>query len=196
MKRISLGLLVVVLLLGGCTSSNMAPNEIEKLKAIIKKQGQTINELNLKLSAQENKLVDFFPIYGLDYGAQKEEINFYTQIPHGLELKDKIVLLASALSRFKFSNAPVEFMAIENLNGKKIARINLEEASDDRGSWQNYYFQGSTGGQATTLTLSKSFLQPDYKGDWIDGVEFYYKGEPMGEWDHVSLQGVIERTAE
>jgi len=41
--------------------------------------------------------------------------------------------------------------------------------------------------------LTMTFMQPDYKGEWIDGVEFYYRGKPMEEWDHINLTGTILR---
>lgn len=95
---------------------------------------------------------------------------------------------------------PINILRIEERNNKKIAIIDLREfiASDSTGylpSWRTIYFQGSTGGYFTTLTLTKSFLQKDYKGKWIDGIEFYYEGKQIleGEWDHIGLYGTIWR---
>lgn len=162
----------------------------------LKEKEATIAELNTNVTSLKQVINRYLPIYGLDENAQAEEVNFYIHLPEALPLEDQLNVVASSLSRFKFSNLPIEVMRIEDRDGKKIALIDLREDSNNQSSWETGYFQGSTGGGATTLTLTKSFLQPNYKGDWIDGVEFYYEGEPMGEWDHVNLQGAIERKTE
>ncbi|MCF7957450.1 MAG: hypothetical protein K9M57_03270 [Phycisphaerae bacterium] len=48
-------------------------------------------------------------------------------------------------------------------------------------SWFGGPFQGSAGGSATRYTLLETFLQPDYKGQWIDGIEFRYNGKKLPE---------------
>ena len=55
------------------------------------------------------------------------------------------------------------------------------------------YFQGSAGGYSTTVTLTRTFVQPNYQENWIKGVQFYYAGKPIqdGDWDHIKLDGVI-----
>lgn len=89
-------------------------------------------------------------------------------------------------------------MRIENRNNKKIAIIDLREKNHPYPhgySWRGIYFQGSSGGGSTTVTLIKTFLQENYKGEWIDGVEFYYEGKPIveNEWAHIFLSGTIYR---
>lgn len=177
-----------LLFLQGCSTAPLQ-NELKEKEA-------TIAELNANVTTLKQAMDRYLPIYGLDKTAQAEEVHFYVHLPEDSSLKDQLNVVASTLSRFKFSNLPIEVMRIEDRNGKKIALIDLREDSNHQSSWETGYFQGSTGGGATTLTLAKSFLQPNYKGDWIDGVEFYYKGKPMSEWDHVNLQGIIERKPE
>lgn len=59
-------------------------------------------------------------------------------------------------------------------------------------SWYDY-FQGSYGGQHTAITLRETLLQPGYQGKWIDGIVFYYQGEPIEIWDHFNFSGIQSR---
>jgi len=144
------------------------------------------------------KEFEFFPVYGPDGDAMNLEINFYVRIPEKLPVIEKLKIVASKLSRFKF-DLPIEVLRIEEQNNKKIAVVNLLEHEDadesSQTNWCSVYFQGSTGGFFTTMSLRKTFLQETYGGEWIDGVEFYYEGEPILEedWNHISLSGTIYR---
>ena len=45
--------------------------------------------------------------------------------------------------------------------------------------------------------LVQTFLQNDYDGSSLDGVEFYDEGEPISDqWDHISLSGTKFRETE
>ena len=118
-------------------------------------------------------------------------VGFCVVVPEDLPLLQKVRFLADRLSTYRFRSLPIEVLEIENRKGKHIAVIDLQE--DDRSIWSTYYFQGSTGGHMTQTILTKTLLQPDYRGEWIDGVEFYYEGKPMEEWDHINLTGTILR---
>jgi hypothetical protein len=162
-----------------------------------------------KLSKERIKVekeVEYFPVYGPDKNGMNIEVNFYVEIPDNLSVIEKLRILADKLSRFEF-NLPIEVLSIGEENYKKIAIINLleykwnsesselKDSSDSAGiSWHFDYFQGSTGGFFTTKTLIETFLQEDYSGEWIDGVEFYYEGKSISnDWDHISLSGTIYR---
>lgn len=144
-----------------------------------------------------DKEFEFFPVYGPDREAMNAEINFYVRIPKNLPAIEKLKILADKLSRFKFG-LPIEVLRVKEQKGRKIAVINLlEHKETDINSeltWRSVYFQGSTGGFFTTKTLIETFLQEDYSGEWIDGVEFYYEGKSISnDWDHISLSGTIYR---
>lgn len=138
---------------------------------------------------------DLFKVYGSDREAAREEIDFYVAVPSDLPLLKKLRLLADKLSRFEFQDHPIEVSSVEERGNKKIAVVGLYEPDfPGARTWRGGYFQGSTGGHFTTLTLTKTFLQEDYEGEWVDGVEFYYEGEPISDdWDHISLSGTIYR---
>jgi hypothetical protein len=154
-----------------------------------------------KFKIRENEVkekYEYLPIYGFDSEAMNIEVNFYVKILKDEPLIDKLKILADKLSGFIFK-LPIEVLRIEERKGKKIAVINLREGEYPSEylqiSWKGLYFQGSTGGYFTTITLRKTFLQDSYRDDWIDGVEFYYEGEPIkkGDWNHISLSGTINR---
>lgn len=99
--------------------------------------------------------------------------------------------LATILSDQAFNGLEIDIVNLENVDDKKIVTINLQDG--DKGSWYNY-FQGSAGGLVTVRSLEETFLQRAYPGEWIDGVQFQYNGEPMPEFDHtVGLESVIYR---
>lgn len=132
----------------------------------------------------------FFPVYGYDRNLLQEEINYYVNIPNSIPLLDKLKMLADGVARFQFHSLEINVLRIEFLQGKKIAIINLQEPEHlNSYSWVSSCFQGSAGGAATKFILVESFLQTDYKGQWVDGVKFLYNGKPIApdQWDHIDL---------
>ncbi|MEO0183036.1 MAG: hypothetical protein ABIL40_06140 [candidate division WOR-3 bacterium] len=166
-------------------------------KSVVKKMEIAYHEEmnDFKSRLQKEYEADFFKVYGADNEANNEEINFYIKIPRYLSLLKKLEILADRLSRFEFQRHPINFLRVENRKGKKIAIVDLKEPDYSHAfTWRGGFFQGSSGGLSTTITLVKTFLQPDYQGEWIDGIEFYYEGEPISnEWDHIRLNGTIYR---
>jgi hypothetical protein len=70
----------------------------------------------------------------------------------------------------------------------------ISDRGSESASWRTLYFQGSTGGACTTIMLVQTFLQNDYDGSWLDGVESYYDGRPISDqWDHIDLSGTKYR---
>ena len=135
-------------------------------------------------------------IYSLNVDTYKVETDCYVAVPRNSTLLQKLKILADKLSKFEFQYHPIKVLKIENRNGKNIALIELKEP-DYSGAftWRGGFFQGSTGGLSTTIKLTETFLQKDYQGEWIDGVEFYYEGQPISdEWVHIRLNGTIFRT--
>jgi hypothetical protein len=113
----------------------------------------------------------------------------------------RIGILLDSVSAHNFNNLKIEVLGIdENAADYKILKINLKEdpsfkIPDSLGNYHSWYnfFQGSMGGECTTIILIESTLQKQYHGEWIDAVEFYYQNEKIGEWDHIFLSGIIKR---
>ncbi|MEO0079317.1 MAG: hypothetical protein ABIK44_01390 [candidate division WOR-3 bacterium] len=140
-----------------------------------------------------------FRVYGSDEGALHEEVNFYLAIPESLSLREKLEFLIARVSKYRFRGLPLRLVRLDDRQGKKIAVIDLEEPEFREGlSWGGSYFQGTTGGHFTYVSLVKTFLQNDYPGEWIDGVQFLYRGKPFEEndWDHINLSGTFYRHQE
>jgi hypothetical protein len=126
----------------------------------------------------------------------QRRIAHYVYVPASYGLAQKLRVLAESVSRHQFQGLPIRLLALESVDARQVAVIDLgesENVTDPRKSWKAGYFQGSTGGRITTVTLRDTFLQRSYPGRWVDGVVFYYQERPMGEWDHVSLSGVLFR---
>lgn len=104
-------------------------------------------------------------------------------------------VIGNELSQYCFDGLPIEVSEIKKVDGKEIAVINLKESVFNEEidapkkfvgrTWKAGYFQGSCGGSITSMELIETFLQRDYKGKWIDGVQFLYEGNNITEFDHV-----------
>jgi hypothetical protein len=122
-------------------------------------------------------------------------------IPKNQSLERKVGDLLDSISKNNFHNLKIELLSItETTEGKKSLLVNLKEnpgfiIPDSLGNYHSWYefFQGSMGGEQTTIILIESILQREFTGDWIDEVEFKYQNEKIGEWDHTFLSGVIKR---
>lgn len=138
-----------------------------------------------------------YPVYGLDAYSMEEQVLLCFPISDTLDVEGKLRVLADRLSRCIFGRLPIEVLSVDNRSGRRIARVNLQEVRDARGVGGWYLrFQGSTGGSQSQYGLVQTFLQREYRGKWIDGIEFYYNGEPFTqEWDHINLSGQIDRVS-
>lgn len=106
-------------------------------------------------------------------------------------IKENIDLIIENLTTYYFIDLKMTFMDLDEDN---ILHINLVEEDDTDPSWYPY-FAGSTGGYITDLTMVESFLQRNYPGPWIKGVNFYFNGEDEYLTDHVSMfMGIYERS--
>jgi hypothetical protein len=143
-------------------------------------------------------------IYETDLDQGTPIVSLYVNFPQQGTEQEKVQELASLLSQRKFCELPINVVAFKD----KIVTIDLEEHPWNEPlsqppttegcsgkTWRYQYFQGSTGGHDTSVSLARTLLQPDYQGDWIQGVKFSYEGKPIeaGQWDHLELDGVITR---
>jgi hypothetical protein len=128
-------------------------------------------------------------------------IDRFISIPANQSLNNKVNSLLDSISKNSFNNLKIESLGIAEIgNGYKSLKVNLLEnpgfkIPDSLGKYKSWYdfFQGSAGGQHTTIVLTESILQREFKGDWINEIVFYYQNEKIGEYDHISLSGTIKR---
>ncbi|MCB8814594.1 hypothetical protein [Desulfosporosinus shakirovi] len=183
--------------------------ELEIEKAVLNEKLESINKRQEKQVAIITTLirdsasgVDIYPIYSADVdnyiNNYNKEIDFYIAIPKEDSLKSKLDTIAKSLSETYFGNLPIKVLEFDD---KKIVTIDLEETSEmsintsiqKNSSWATGFFQGSTGGTITTIRLIESFLQKDYQGEWVEGIRFSYKGQPV-DFEHTpELSKVIYR---
>ena len=123
-------------------------------------------------------------------------------VPADLEIIEKIRILSDSLSVYYFDGREIKILSLDSLEGTGLVlHLNLVEPSNYEGpgtapeykSWYDF-FQGSYGGQNTSIILRESFLQPDFDKPWIDAILFYYQGLPIGQWDHLFLDGLVKAT--
>lgn len=134
-----------------------------------------------------------FEIYRMEERSGNPYIKCYVAIPEDLPLAQKLSFLAQNLTEIQFPGLPIQIRKIEYRQGLKIAHVELIDLSSEY-TWEQR-FQGSTGGGITQTALTYTLLQPDYKGEWIDGLQFFYRGRPMeDEYDHVNLSGIFLRS--
>jgi len=128
-------------------------------------------------------------------------IDRYISIPTNQNLIKTATILLDSVSANNFNNLKLEVSGIyKNKDSLEILKVNLKEnpgfkIPDSLGNYRSWYeyFQGSMGGEQTTIILIESTLQKQFKGKWVEAVEFYYQNEIIGEWDHVFLSGIFKR---
>jgi len=128
-------------------------------------------------------------------------VDHYIKIQDDDDLLKTVNVLLDSISKNSFHNLKIDALRIEEKeDGFKLLVINLSENQnpinpDSLGQYRTWYdfFQGSMGGEATSIILKESILQRNYEGTWIDKLEVYYQNEPIGQWDHVQLSGTILR---
>ncbi|CCQ95936.1 hypothetical protein CULT_330021 [[Clostridium] ultunense Esp] len=170
---------------------NELQDEVYRDKDLLQEQVQIINFRNEKSFTDENLIL---PIFTANINTYKKEIKYYVTIPKILPMEEQLHLLVNKLSQYCFNGLPIEIVDIKDIEGKKIAIINLKEYSINQGiedlekligsSWKAYYFQGTAGGIITSYQLIDTLLQKDYDGEWIDGVQFLYEGKDI-VFEHV-----------
>ena len=145
--------------------------------------------------APERLPAELVKVYVYDGQADIGTVGFCLVLPANYTVAQKLDLAAGVLMEYHFPKGRIEVARIESRGDQEIAVVDLRETPDCPIAWKGYYFQGSSGGAATSFILSNTFLQPHYSGTWVDGVEFLYEGAPIraGEWDHIRLHGTMLR---
>lgn len=162
------------------------------LNSIIEEQVTIIKSVN---NNEFNRQFVILPLYTVDDYTHEVKTNYYITVAENATLLEKLDTIAIKLSEYSFNELPIDVISIDNIDGKKIAVVRLEEAEENIGvidlsqfrgqTWKMHYFQGSSGGFITSTILVESFLQRDLEEEWIDGVLFKYDGQNVGT-DHVS----------
>ncbi|NFG62627.1 MULTISPECIES: hypothetical protein [unclassified Clostridium] len=202
-KLILATVLMLSIALVGCSSNSATNTKPEDNTVVenpktdnendIKKDNPTDTSKDDKNDKNNKKETEAFSIYTEDADNMEIKEISTIELNKDLSLEDKLKKLSKALSEKTFDNLPIEVKSIDTVDGKKIATINLDESAANKGvtsnadlkkpNWAANKLQGSTGGEISENSLLETFLQVKYKGEWIDGVKFLYKNEPI-EFEH------------
>nr|WP_307990741.1 hypothetical protein [uncultured Niameybacter sp.] len=197
---------------------NMKDGSSQTLKAIeekIKENQQEcwkdLRERNTNLEKQIDVLEalvnqkDLFVVYTADGYTGEAMMEEAIEINTQLGLKEQLQILMDELSEKGFEELPITVEKVEQIEGKKIAIVNLQELEGRSVQevldlhekrrcikcWAQDYFQGSAGSSVTLGKIDKTLLQPTYEGNWIDGYKLLYNGQDKEGWGHVEVIGQI-----
>jgi septal ring factor EnvC (AmiA/AmiB activator) len=193
------------------TSIKQKNSELEKKVSDLTSENQKLND-QIKALESNDSLVNesmakskdnVYPVCTANSDTYEKEVHLWIYIDEKSSIKNKLEVLSKTLSKVYFGDLPIEVSQIKDVDGKKVAVINLKESSENQKikeasnfkspSWALNYFQGSAGGSMTTASLVETILQRDYKGSWIDGVVFKYNNQTI-EYEHVpDLNKIIYR---
>ena len=191
----------------GCTEKNTSTDDNSNISTenIDNQQSNSNQEEENKdktenVDNQESIKTMEMLLYSKDANTDEQVVIGTIDVDENLSLEEKIEKLSNELSEKVFDSLPIEFVKINNVEGKKIALFNLNELGNNATditfdkyegiNWVNNYFAGSAGGSVTEYTLITTLLQKNYTGEWIDGIEFTYKNYKI-EFDHVPGLGEI-----
>ncbi|MGL4739151.1 MAG: bZIP transcription factor [Cellulosilyticaceae bacterium] len=206
--------LVFTLIMTGCSSKtnpqidalqgqiSQLQKENEKLLTQVQDLQKQIEVLNQKEAGHTQEEAEKepdevgqtveYPVYSSDIDTlEKEEIGF-AKVEEGKDLLTILNALADTLSETNFEGLPIDVTEIKDVNGKKIAIIDLREDATKEIGWMSAYFQGSTGGAMTASSICETFLQKELSKDvpWIDGIQIIYEGQ-VTETEHMPELGKI-----
>lgn len=156
-------------------------DSLKRNKELVEEQVKIINNKD-NWRFKQNNLI--FPIYTVNWFDGNLEILFYTSLPKDFSLEEQLNSIGNKLSQYCFEGLEIDLVEIKEIENKKVAVVNLKESGKDDGKrWTTSYFQGSSGGSATSTQLIETFLQRDYWGKWINGVEFLYENNKI-DFEH------------
>lgn len=158
-------------------------NEALKTEIEILKSGVPVEE-----PVDEDPMVEEeeeLPIFGAEEDGTMIQVSTIV-VKTDEPLINKMTMMGNELGDKVFNGLKMEAVEIKEEEGKDILYVDLKEGSGEVGapSWVYDYFQGSTGGQVSETALVETFLQREYGGVWIDGVNFTLDGESI-QYDHV-----------
>ncbi|MEE0931454.1 hypothetical protein [Clostridium sp. D43t1_170807_H7] len=208
LRKILVGIVVSCVAFGtiGCAEKNTTTENNSNIVSedLNNQESNDNKEDNVEITDNENnqesiKTIEMM-LYSKDVNTDEQVIIGEVEVNEELSLEEKIEKLSEGLSEKAFDNLPIEFVKINNIEGKKVALFNLDELGNNATditfdkyegiNWINNYFAGSAGGSVTEYTLITTLLQRNYTGEWIDGIEFTYKNSKI-EFDHVPALGEV-----
>lgn len=123
----------------------------------------------------------YFPLLMPGTDTQSFTARGYVAIRPQDPVPEKLDQLTTAVSELLFHGLAMEVTDIREEAGQEVVWIDLQGSLE----WGEL-LQGSTGGSITSKALVETYLQRDYKNNWIDGVHFTMDGAAIDE-EHAPL---------
>ncbi len=106
------------------------------MKTEVKQEETNKTEVKKEEVKEPDVEVDYFNIYTANIDTYEKEVKIKKSVPKTTEKDPRMYQLRHivySLSKNCFSGLPIEFVKIENVNGKDIAIINLKERKENEG---------------------------------------------------------------
>ena len=154
----------------GCADKNTDPENNSNIVSenLDNQQSNDNQEEDIVDNQESIKTIELL-LYSKDVNTDEQVIVGEVEVNEDLSLEEKIEKLSKELSEKVFDNLPIEFVKINDIEGKKIALFNLDELGNNAKditfdkyegiNWINNYFAGSAGGSVTEYTLITTLLQ-------------------------------------
>ena len=145
-------------------------NQLKDAQEVLRK------DHNLEAFPERPEDYIYFPVYTSN---EKGDVSvlFFTAIPSVTTLVEKLEILTRSISRSVFDDYIMEFTGILEIDGRKVAQVDLQDSGRFR--WEKAFFPDKATGDNTQATLAASYLQGTYRMDWVDGVVVTHNGETI-----------------
>lgn len=159
-------------------------NQLKDAQEVLRK------DHNLEAFPERPENYIYFPVYAATREGD-HAVLFFTAISSGTTLAEKLEKLTESVSRGVFDGFPMEFSGIEEVNGRKVAHIDLKDAGSLH--WERSFFRDHGAGERTQATLIATYLQGTYRMDWVDGVRITHNGNAIDDPALPGLAGPVYR---
>lgn len=177
MNKLALSLLTtfIATCMVGCGSEDIDDDNIVQVKpsSIVdsepfSKEGNTPKILEKSKTDSNNISI---PIHILSDNSKEVK---YIEVSKNSTIEEKIECIVNILSKECFNGLPMKVTVYVKNNTAKVELIEPEKTSNSMISWKKDYLNGKT--KAYTInTIIKNIMQEDYKGEWINKIQLYYK---------------------
>lgn len=153
--------------------------------AYTSKRNSSYLQLIELLASDDGGKENVLAFYGPDDQAMYVRPSFYLPVPKEQTVKEQLDFIADMLATYVFIGQEFVVEGIEDIDGKRIANIDIRNPADDDDAFIVYYLGGSASGVMTADTLIETFLQRESQlNSWVDGIHFSYEGTRDWIADH------------
>ena len=176
---VSLFLIATTLLTIACTNENLNQDNIIDVKpsSIVNNNNEIYlkkEQITMKNPTNSQKTSNTIKIPINIVSKDRNDIK-YLEIKEDSSLQEKIEKIISAISSECFNGLPMK-ITVYGKNTVKVELIEPKDLTNATVSWKDDYLNEYTK-EYTINTIIKNIIQEEYKGEWIEKVQLYYKNE-------------------